>query len=55
MKTFKWTLALGIVLTSCGGQEPQLKDSSFETMIPSFWALLYRMMIMLRHQARMPT
>jgi membrane fusion protein (multidrug efflux system) len=32
MKTFKWTLVLGIVLTSCGGQEPQLKDSSFETM-----------------------
>ena len=32
MKTFKWTLVLGIVLTSCGGQEPQPKDSSFETM-----------------------
>ena len=32
MKTFKWTLVLGIVLTSCGGQEPQPTDSSFETM-----------------------
>ena len=32
MKTFKWTLMLSLGLASCGFEEPQMKDSSFETM-----------------------
>ncbi len=32
MKTFKWTLMLSLGLASCGIEEPQMKDSSFETM-----------------------
>ena len=32
MRTFKWTLMLSIGLASCGIEEPQMKDSSFETM-----------------------
>jgi len=32
MKTFKWTLMLSFGLMSCGIEEPQPKDSSFETM-----------------------
>lgn len=32
MKNLKWTLMLSIGLASCGVDEPQQKDSSFETM-----------------------